>query len=53
MRFLRPAPLHEPVELRAVLTAVSEAELTCAVELLFDGKQCAAAEVTWKRWRPR
>src|SRR6266516_2404226 len=35
VRFLRPAPLHEPVE------------------LLFDGKQRAAAEATWKRWRPR
>jgi acyl-coenzyme A thioesterase PaaI-like protein len=53
VRFLRPAPLHELVELRAVLTAVSEPEMTCAVELLFDGKQRATAEVTWKRWRPR
>lgn len=53
VRFLRPAPLHEPVQLRAVLTAVSEAEMICAVELVFDGKQRAAAEATWKRWRPR
>jgi acyl-coenzyme A thioesterase PaaI-like protein len=53
VRFLRPAPLHEPVELRAVLTAVSEPKMTCAVELLSDGKQRATAEVTWKRWRPR
>jgi acyl-coenzyme A thioesterase PaaI-like protein len=53
VRFLRPAPLQEPVQLRAVLTAVSEAEMTCAVELVFDGKQRATAETTWKRWRPR
>ena len=53
VRFLRPAPLDEPVDLRAVLTEVSEAEMTCAVELVFDGKQRATAEATWKRWRPR
>ena len=53
VRFLRPAPLDQPVELRAVLTSVSEAEMTCSVELLFDGKPRAAADATWKRWRPR
>jgi acyl-coenzyme A thioesterase PaaI-like protein len=53
VRFLRPAPLHDPVELRASLTAVSEAEMICAVQLLFDGKERATADVVWKRWRPR
>lgn len=53
VRFLRPAPLHEHVELRAVLTSVSEAEMTCSVELVFDGKPRATADATWKRWRPR
>jgi acyl-coenzyme A thioesterase PaaI-like protein len=53
VRFLRPAPLQEPVELRAELTAVSESEMICAVELHFDGKIRAVAEATWKRWRPR
>lgn len=53
VRFLRPAPLHEQVELRAELTAVSEPEITCHAELLFDGKQRAVASATWKRWRPR
>jgi acyl-CoA thioesterase FadM len=53
VRFLRPAPLREPVELQAVLAAVSEAEMTCSVELRYDGKQRATAEATWKRWRPR
>ncbi len=53
VRFLRPAPLHEPVELRAELSSASEAEITCAVELVFDGKQRATGVATWKRWRPR
>ena len=53
VRFLRPAPLHEPVQLRSVLSAVSEAEMICDVELSYDGKPRATAEATWKRWRPR
>jgi acyl-coenzyme A thioesterase PaaI-like protein len=53
VRFLRPSPLQEPVELRAVLTAVREPEITCEVELVFDGKPRAAAVAHWKRWRPR
>ena len=53
VRFLRPSPLHEPVELRAVLSTVSEPEMTCEVELVFDGKPRAAAVAHWKRWRPR
>jgi acyl-coenzyme A thioesterase PaaI-like protein len=53
VRFLRPAPLHDPVELRATLTSVSEAEMICGVELLFDGKQRATADAIWRRWRPR
>lgn len=53
VRFLRPSPLSEPVELRAVLTEVTELEMTCEVELVFDGKPRAAAVAHWKRWRPR
>jgi acyl-coenzyme A thioesterase PaaI-like protein len=53
VRFLRPAPLREAVELRATLTRVSEAEMTCALELRFDDKPRATAEAVWKRWRPR
>jgi acyl-coenzyme A thioesterase PaaI-like protein len=53
VRFRRPAPLHDPVELRAEITAASEAEMSCSVEMVFDGKQRATATATWKRWRPR
>jgi acyl-coenzyme A thioesterase PaaI-like protein len=53
VRFLRPSPLDEPVELHAVLTEVREAEMTCEAELIFGGKPRAAAVAHWKRWRPR
>jgi acyl-coenzyme A thioesterase PaaI-like protein len=53
VRYLRPSPLHDPVELRAVVTAASEAQMTCDVELVFDGKTRATAQALWKRWRPR
>lgn len=53
VRFLRPAPLTEPVELVARISAADEAEMTAAVELHWDGKPRASAVATWKRWRPR
>ncbi len=53
VRFLRPSPLHESVQLRGEVTEASEAEMTCAVELIWDGKVRAAATAHWKRWRPR
>jgi acyl-coenzyme A thioesterase PaaI-like protein len=53
IRFLRPSPLHEPVELRAVVTAAQEAEINCAAELIFEGKTRATAVARWRRWRPR
>lgn len=53
VRFLRPAPLTEPVELVGRITAAEEAEMTAAVELVWDGKPRASAVATWKRWRPR
>ena len=53
VRFLRPAPLHEPVELHAVVTEADEPQMTVAVELRFDGKVRAEATAVWKRWRPR
>jgi acyl-coenzyme A thioesterase PaaI-like protein len=51
--YLRPAPLREPVELRAVVTECSESQMTASAELLFDGKIRASATALWKRWRPR
>jgi acyl-coenzyme A thioesterase PaaI-like protein len=53
VRYLRPSPLHEAVELRAVVTEVDEAQMTSAVELWWDGKLRASGTAVWKRWRPR
>ena len=53
VRYRRPAPLHEAVELRATIVAATEDEMTSAVELWWDGKVRAEASALWKRWRPR
>ena len=53
VRYLRPAPLHESSELRAVVVAADEGAITADVELIFDGKVRATATALWKRWRPR
>lgn len=53
VRYLRPAPLTDPVELRATLSAASEPEIACEIELAFDGKVRATGHAVWKRWRPR
>jgi acyl-coenzyme A thioesterase PaaI-like protein len=51
--YLRPAPLTEPVQLYAEVTAASEAEMTAHVWLEWDGKPRAEVTATWRRWRPR
>ncbi|HSN07276.1 MAG TPA: PaaI family thioesterase [Candidatus Angelobacter sp.] len=53
VRFLRPSPLAETVDLVAHVGRASEAEIQCDVELTWDGKTRAAATAVWKRWRPR
>lgn len=53
VRYLRPAPLTEPVELRAVIAAADESVITVDVQLVWDGKPRAEASTLWKRWRPR
>lgn len=53
VRYLRPSPLHETVELHASVTDASEAEMAAEVRLLWDGKVRAEATAHWKRWRPR
>lgn len=53
VRYLRPAPLHDTVELHAVVTEADEPRMTVEVELRFDGKVRARATAVWKRWRPR
>ena len=53
LRYLRPSPLHDPVELIARISAAAESEMTAEVELVWEGKTRAAATAHWKRWRPR
>lgn len=53
VRYLRPAPLTEEVELRAAVVEASEAQITAEVSLWWDGKPRAEAVALWKRWRPR
>lgn len=53
LRYRRPAPLHEPVELRSWVTRAGEDEMTAVAELWADGKVRAEATAVWKRWRPR
>jgi acyl-coenzyme A thioesterase PaaI-like protein len=53
VRYLRPSPLQDTVDLRAVVIDAGEAEMTAEVELIWDGKTRAAAMAHWKRWRPR
>ncbi|MGY1751894.1 PaaI family thioesterase [Blastococcus sp. SYSU D01042] len=53
VRYLRPAPLTEPVRLLAVVTAADEAQMSVDVQLVWDGKPRATAVALWKRWRPR
>lgn len=53
VRFLRPAPLHEPIQLRAYVVDPGEDAMTAEVELLHGDKVRATATAVWKRWRPR
>jgi acyl-coenzyme A thioesterase PaaI-like protein len=53
VRYLRPAPLSEPVSLVAVVSEAGESAMTVDVELRWDGKPRAVAVAHWKRWRPR
>jgi len=53
VRYRRPAPLAETVELRGRLLTGDDSQMTAAVELWWDGKVRAEASALWKRWRPR
>lgn len=53
VRFLRPTPLREPVELTAELTSVAESEMTVVSHIHWGGKTRATGTAVWKRWRPR
>lgn len=53
VRYLRPAPLHEPVGLVGEVEHADEDEIRAVVRLEWDGKPRAEATAVWKRWRPR
>ena len=53
VRYLRPTPRDQQLELVARVTEASEARMTVAAELVWDGKPRAAATALWMRWRPR
>ncbi|KRB45951.1 PaaI family thioesterase [Terrabacter sp. Root181] len=53
VRYLRPAPLHDQVELFGTVVESDEPQMRVEVELRFDGKVRAQATAVWKRWRPR
>lgn len=53
VKYLRPAPLHETSQLRAIATSVTESSMTVEVELIWDDKVRAAGTAVWKRWRAR
>ena len=53
VRYLRPSPLDEPVDLVARTTAADDREMSVEVELWWQDKVRATGLATWKRWRPR
>lgn len=53
VRFRRPSPLHEPVELLARPASVTDDEIVVDAELWWQDKLRAGARSSWKRWRPR
>ncbi|MDN5769311.1 MAG: PaaI family thioesterase [Microlunatus sp.] len=53
LRYQRPSPLHDHVDLVAWAASADERVIVIDVELWWQEKVRAAATVTWKRWRPR
>jgi acyl-coenzyme A thioesterase PaaI-like protein len=53
VRYRRPSPLRETVELRGRLQEADEGQMTAVVELVWEGKVRAEGVALWKRWRPR
>ena len=53
VRFRRPTPLGDQVQLRAQVTQQDEAHMSVDVTLSCDGKVRATAVADWRRWRPR
>ena len=53
VRFRRPSPLDEPVDLVARAVRVDEGQIDVDVELWWQDRVRASAGAVWKRWRPR
>jgi len=53
VKFLRPTPLTEPIELTAELLSVDEGQMEVLANVLWEGKTRATGTALWKRWRPR
>lgn len=53
VRYMRPSPLHSPVELHAVVSNSSEVEIVCDAELRFEDKTRATGHAVWRRLRAR
>jgi len=53
VKYLRPTPLHDELELWAELARGDESALRVTVELHAQGKVRAVGLATWKPWRPR
>jgi acyl-CoA thioesterase FadM len=53
LRYLRPVPLGQVLELRAAVASADADQVIVEAELVWDGKPRAAATTVWKPWRPR
>lgn len=53
VRYLRPASLREPAELRARYASADEDAIIVDSELWWEDKVRASASSVWRRWRPR
>jgi acyl-coenzyme A thioesterase PaaI-like protein len=53
VRYLRPMPLGEVAELRAVIMSADPDAVVVEAELSWQGRARAVATSDWRRWRPR
>jgi len=53
VRFIRPSPLGDDVELTAHITEATVDAMRCEAELVWEGPTWASATAVWKRRRPR
>ncbi len=53
LRYLRPTPLCQHLDLSAQVTECSDEEISVIATLSVDAKVRAEALVRWRRWRPR